>query len=154
MEACITAGTDYCDLTGEITWVREMIDRYHEAALEAGTRIVHSCGFDAVPADIGTLLVQSFAVEEFGTPCDVVRIYVEEGRGGVSGGTLASFTEPFRAAAEDPIAQRTLRDPYSLAPKGERHGSDPGAQTTIRNDPLRGTWTAPSPTAQVNERVP
>lgn len=153
VEACIAAGTDYCDLTGEITWVREMVDRYHEDALEAGTRIVHSCGFDSVPADVGTLLVQSFAIEEFGAPCDVARIYVEEGRGGVSGGTLASFTELFRAAAEDPVARRTLRNPYSLAPKGERHGGDPGAQTTVRTDPLRSTWTAPSPMAQVNERV-
>lgn len=153
VEACIAAGTDYCDLTGEITWVREMVDRYHEDALEAGTRIVHSCGFDSVPADVGTLLVQSFAIEEFGTPCDVARIYVEEGRGGVSGGTMASFTELFRAAAEDPVARQTLRNPYSLAPKGERHGGDPGAQTTVRTDPLRSTWTAPSPMAQVNERV-
>ncbi|RAW45511.1 oxidoreductase [Halorubrum sp. 48-1-W] len=153
VEACIAAGTDYCDLTGEITWVREMVDRYHEEALEAGTRIVHSCGFDSVPADVGTLLVQSFAIEEFGTPCDVARIYVEEGRGGVSGGTMASFTELFRAAAEDPVARQTLRNPYSLAPKGERHGGDPGAQTTVRTDPLRSTWTAPSPMAQVNERV-
>jgi len=49
VEACIAAETDYCDLTGEVNWVREMIDRYHDDAVEAGTRIVHSCGFDSIP---------------------------------------------------------------------------------------------------------
>jgi len=46
VDACVEAGTDYCDLTGEINWVREIIDRYHEAAVDAEARIVHSCGFD------------------------------------------------------------------------------------------------------------
>ncbi|AZQ14224.1 trans-acting enoyl reductase family protein [Halorubrum sp. PV6] len=151
--ACVDAGTDYCDLTGEVNWVREMIDRYHEAAVDAGARIVHSCGFDSVPADIGTLLVQSFATEEFGAPCETVRIYLEGGNGSVSGGTLASFGELFEAVATDPLARETLRNPYSLAPAGERSGIDPGEQRGPRRDPLRGSWTAPSPMAAVNERV-
>jgi short subunit dehydrogenase-like uncharacterized protein len=79
VEACIETQTEYCDLTGEINWVREMIDRFHDAAVNANTRIIHSCGFDSVPADIGTLLVQSFAIENFDTHCEMVRIYLEEG---------------------------------------------------------------------------
>jgi short subunit dehydrogenase-like uncharacterized protein len=153
VEACITAETDYCDLTGEINWVREMIDRYHDEAVDASTRIVHSCGFDSIPADLGTLLVQSFAVNKFGAPCDLVRIYLEDGRGGVSGGTMASFAELFRAAATDPVARQTFRNPYSLAPKGERDGIDPGVQSGPQLDPLRSEWTAPSPMAVINERV-
>ena len=100
VEACVEAGTDYCDLTGEVNWVRETIDRYHDEAVENETRIVHSCGFDSVPADLGTLLAQQFAREEFGAPCEVVRIYLEDTEGGVSGGTLASFGELFEAASE------------------------------------------------------
>ncbi len=153
VEACVETGTDYCDLTGEINWVREMIDRFHEPAVDAETRIVHSCGFDSVPADLGTLLLQSFAAERFDAPCGTVRIYLEDGEGGVSGGTLASFAELFEAAATDPIARETLRNPYSLAPQGERSGVDPGEQRLPRNDPLYGSWTAPSPMAAVNERV-
>ncbi len=153
VDACIAAETDYCDLTGEVTWVREMIDRYHDDAVEAATRIVHSCGFDSIPSDLGTALVQSFAIDEFGVPCDMAQIYLEDSRGGVSGGTLASAIEMFRAASTDPLAQQTLRNPYSLAPKGERDGVDPGAQTVPKKDPLRSVWTAPSPMAVVNERV-
>jgi len=111
VEACIAAETDYCDLTGEVNWVREMIDRYHDDAVEAGTRIVHSCGFDSIPSDLGTKLVQSFAIDEFGTPCDMAHIYLEDSRGSVSGGTMASAIEVFRAASTDPLAQQTLRNP-------------------------------------------
>ena len=153
VEACIDAGTDYCDLTGEVTWVREMIDRYHDAAESAGVRVVHSCGFDSVPADLGTLLVQSFATAEFGASCDLVRVYLDGGKGAVSGGTLASGLETFDAAASDPVARETLRNPYSLAPAGERDGVDPGVQRTPKRDALRDAWTAPSPMASVNERV-
>ena len=78
VEACIAAGTDYCDLTGEVNWVREMIDRYHDDAVEAGTRIVHGCGFDSIPTDLGTKLVQSFAIDEFGTPCNLAQIYLND----------------------------------------------------------------------------
>ena len=153
VEACIETGTDYCDLTGEINWIRETIGRFHDAAVDAGTRIVHSCGFDSVPADLGTLLVQSHAIEQFDAPCETVRIYLEEGSGGVSGGTLASFAELFEAAETDPLVRETLRNPYSLAPPGERSGIDPGEQRVPCNDSLRESWTAPSPMAPVNERV-
>ena len=153
VEACVDAGTDYCDLTGEVNWVRETVDRYHDAAVDAGARIVHSCGFDSVPADLGTLLVQSFALEEHGAPCDAVRIYLESGSGGVSGGTLASAGELFEAAATDPLARQALRNPYSLAPPGERSGVDEGMQRRPKRDPLRNEWTAPSPMAAANERI-
>jgi short subunit dehydrogenase-like uncharacterized protein len=153
VEACVEAGTDYCDLTGEVNWVRETVDRYHDEAVAADARIVHSCGFDSVPADLGTLLVQSFADEEFGSPCDMVRIYLEEGSGGASGGTLASAAELFEAASEDPTARRAITNPYSLAPPGEREGVDEGEQRRPKRDPLLSVWTAPSPMAPINERM-
>lgn len=151
--ACVEAGTDYCDLTGEVNWMRETVDRYHDEAVDAGARVVHSCGFDSVPADVGTALVQSFAADEFDAPCETVRIYVDGASGGVSGGTLASAAEMFEAAATDPVARQALRNPYSLAPSGEREGVDPGEQRWARKDGLRSVWTAPSPMAAVNERV-
>jgi len=153
VEACVEHGTDYCDLTGEVNWAREIVDEYHEDAVDAEARIVHSCGYDSVPADLGTLLAQAFAAEEFGGPCHEVRIYVEGVSGGVSGGTLASAAELFEAAAEDPAVRKVLGNPYSLAPPGEREGVDPGEQGLPRKDPLRSDWTAPSPMAPINERV-
>ena len=51
--ACAAAGTDYVDLTGEVVFVRASIDENHELARSTGARIVHSCGFDSIPSDIG-----------------------------------------------------------------------------------------------------
>jgi len=151
--ACVDAGTDYCDLTGEVNWVRATVDRFHDDAVAAGARIVHCCGFDSIPADLGTALAQSVARERFDAPCEAVRIYLEDGRGGVSAGTLASAAALFEAAATDPTAREVLRNPYSLCPPGERDGPDPGEQRRPRPDPMRAGWSAPSPMAVVNERV-
>ncbi len=153
VEACVETGTDYCDLSGEIHWMREMIDRYHEEALDRDVRIVHSCGFDSVPFDLGTLLVQRHAIETYGGPCSQVNAYLEGGNGGVSGGTLASIATLFEAAATDPSVREILSDPYALAPPGERGGLDSGEQRLPRKDRTIDEWTAPSPMAAVNERV-
>ena len=153
VDACVEHGTDYCDLTGEANWVRGTGDEYHDAAVDAEARVVHSCGYDSIPADLGTLLAQTFAVEEFDSSCHEVRVYVERASGGVSGGTLASAAELFAAASEDPEVRKVLGNPYSLAPPGEREGVDPGEQRLPRKDPLRASWTAPSPMAVINERV-
>src|ERR1700752_131728 len=53
--ACATAGTDYVDLTGEPEFVDLMWLRYHEQAQASGARLVHSCGFDSIPYDLGVL---------------------------------------------------------------------------------------------------
>ena len=53
--ACAAAGTDYVDLTGEPEFVDLMYLRYHAAARESGARLVHSCGFDSIPYDLGAL---------------------------------------------------------------------------------------------------
>jgi short subunit dehydrogenase-like uncharacterized protein len=53
--ACAAAGTDYVDLTGEPEFVDLMWLRYHEQAQDTGARLVHSCGFDSIPYDLGAL---------------------------------------------------------------------------------------------------
>ena len=57
--ACAAAGTDYVDLTGEPEFVDLMYLRYHAAAKESGARLVHSCGFDSIPYDLGALFTVS-----------------------------------------------------------------------------------------------
>ena len=55
--ACADQGTDYVDLTGEVPFVRTTIDKFDESAKNSGARIVHACGFDSVPSDIGAFAV-------------------------------------------------------------------------------------------------
>jgi short subunit dehydrogenase-like uncharacterized protein len=60
--ACVARGTHYCDLAGEAQGIRQMIDQHHDAAVDSGARIVHCCGFDSVPMDIGVWFLQQEAM--------------------------------------------------------------------------------------------
>jgi short subunit dehydrogenase-like uncharacterized protein len=87
--ACAAAGTDYVDLTGEPEFVDRMWLGYHEQAVASGARIVHSCGFDSIPYDLGV----QFTVEQLpeGVPISVegfMRVNAS-----VSGGTYQSSIE-------------------------------------------------------------
>lgn len=158
--ACIDQRTHYCDLAGEIHWMQRMIDEHHERARERGVRIVHACGFDSIPSDVGTLLLQNHARETFGAPCSRIRTYVtspsfelSEMADASSGGTMASMSGTYAARTEDPQARRAIDDPYSLAPAGERSGPDGGVQFGPAYDQLTGQWTAPFVMASINEKV-
>ena len=71
--ACVEAGTDYCDLAGEVQWIRKMIDTHQERAAQTGARIVHCCGFDSVPMDIGVWFLA-------GATANSIRRYVQQYR--------------------------------------------------------------------------
>src|SRR5918997_1515444 len=87
VEACARAGTHYADLTGEVLFVREAIDRFDAVARETGARIVHSCGYDSIPSDLAVLLLhERAAADGAGGLCDV-RL-VATARGGFSGGPV------------------------------------------------------------------
>ncbi|NKZ04542.1 saccharopine dehydrogenase family protein [Actinomadura latina] len=123
--ACARAGTDYVDITGEPTFVDRMYVKYHQEALSSGARIVHACGFDSIPHDLGAY----FTVKQLpeGVPLHVegfVRV-----RGAASGGTLHSAVgiigdapgmlraERERRRLEDRPAGRKVRISRGPAPK-------------------------------------
>jgi short subunit dehydrogenase-like uncharacterized protein len=84
--ACAAAGTDYVDLTGEPEFVDRMWLSYNGQAEQTGARIVHSCGFDSIPYDLGTLFTVNHLPEN--TPLNV-SCFVRVG-GTFSGGTYHS----------------------------------------------------------------
>jgi short subunit dehydrogenase-like uncharacterized protein len=113
--ACAEAGTHYCDLTGEVHWMREMIDAHHETAKKTRARIVQPCGFDSIPSDVGTWATQQEFIRRFGRPAQRVTAFFGETSGGMSGGTAASAFA-IADAMKDPAVRRVLRDPYALDP--------------------------------------
>ena len=151
--ACVQTGTDYCDLTGEVHWVREMIDAHHQTARDNNARIVHCCGFDSVPSDLGTLLVQNEAIDRFGAPCEQVLCFIWHLRGGISGGTAASAAGVIAAARKDAQVRKTVTDPYGLNPPDNRPGIDGPPQQKPRFEPAVDGWSAPFVMATVNEKV-
>eukprot|EP00923_Selenidium_pygospionis_P016802 GHVN01029545.1.p1 GENE.GHVN01029545.1~~GHVN01029545.1.p1 ORF type:complete len:430 (-),score=58.73 GHVN01029545.1:1034-2278(-) len=91
---CVDAGTNYCDLTGEPHWIRSMINKYHNKAEEKQIKIVTSCGFDAIPSDLGVFLLQKCAHEQLKAPLKSIDFrVVKMGVGTPSGGTAASILE-------------------------------------------------------------
>lgn len=151
--ACVAAGAHYCDLAGEVQWIRRMIDQHHGRAREAGVRIVNCCGFDSIPMDMGVHFLQATAKERFGAYCKSIALYVKATKGTASGGTLASMMNVISEAREDRSVARLLGDPYALNPDGEREGPDGGDQRRVLFDPDIGGWTAPFVMAGINTRV-
>ena len=151
--ACARAGTDYCDITGEVQWVRRMIDAWETTAREHGARLLHCCGFDSIPSDLGCLFAQSVYRERFGAPADEVKLFVRKVRGQFSGGTYASLLNALAEARSDPEARRTLGHPYGLNPRDAQSGPDGPDQRTPVYDEDMASWTAPFVMAPVNTRV-
>lgn len=151
--ACVDAGTDYADITGEPHFVREMIDRHHEHARETGARIVHCSGYDSIPSDLGTLTLQEYAKEHFGAPFREVKCFAGESKGGVSGGTIASMMLIVEKATKDRDLRRMLGNPYALAPDPKKKGPDGPDPKGVRYDADLGRWTGPFVMAAINSRV-
>jgi short subunit dehydrogenase-like uncharacterized protein len=153
VEACVDSGTHYCDLAGEVQWMRTMIDRFHSRAQGSGARIVHSCGFDSIPSDIGVWFLQRKARELHGEPLSEVKLLVRVMKGGASGGTFASMMNALEESHRDRDVARILVDPYGLNPDGARSGSDGSDQTGVEFHSDSGSWTAPFVMAGVNTRI-
>ncbi|ORW27395.1 enoyl-ACP reductase [Mycobacterium paraense] len=157
--ACAAAGTDYADLTGEATFVRESIDLHHKQAADTGARIVHSCGFDSVPSDLSVYALYRAAQRDGAGELGDTHLVVRSLSGGLSGGTIASGVEIMDAASRHPEVRRELLDPYTLS-------TDRGAEPELGRQPdlpwrrgrqiapeLSGMWTAGFLMAPYNTRI-
>lgn len=150
---CARTGTDYCDLTGEPQWIRRMLSAYEAVAQQSGARIVHSCGFDSIPSDLGLHFLQRESQTRFGRPCGRVKMRVRSLRGAFSGGTVASLLEAVKEASSNRELRRELANPYSLCsepshPKTRQptlHGAD--------FDPDFDAWIAPFIMSAINSRI-
>jgi short subunit dehydrogenase-like uncharacterized protein len=153
IKVCAESGTDYCDLTGEVQWIRKMIVRYESTARASGARIIHCCGFDSIPSDLGVWFLQQESRASFGQVCSRVKLRVKAARGGVSGGTIASLMNVLKESDADPEIRRQLANPYSLC----MDASDQGVMQPSGNDIMFDTdftsWTAPFVMSSINTRI-
>ncbi len=135
--ACAAAGTDYVDLTGEPEFVDRMWVEHHAEAERTGARLVHCCGFDSIPHDLGAYFTVQRLPEE--VPL-TVNGYVRMGAS-FSGGTYHSAINGF-ARARQTLAAAKERRHGERRPAGRQIHSAPAR---LRRDPELG-WTAPLPT--------
>jgi len=136
---CADVGTDYADLTGEPEFVDRMWLAHHERAAETGARLVHACGFDSVPHDVGSW----FTVKQLpeGVPITVAG-YVRAG-GAISGGTYHSVVRGLSRVRQSSAAAAARR-------KVEGRGGDGRRVRALPQRPTKGPdgrgWALPLPT--------
>ena len=152
VRVCATTGTDYCDLTGEPQWIRKMQLRHEADAVKSGARIVHCCGFDSIPSDLGVHFLQRNALEQFGQTCDRINMRVANMKGGASGGTIASMINMVKEAVSDADLRLELKDPYSLCPPDHSFFVQQ-PDVKIAYDNVYGGWIAPFVMAGINTRI-
>ncbi len=145
VRACAEAGTDYVDLTGEPEFAEAMAERYHERAVSTGARIVHACGFDSIPHDLGAYYTLQ-ALHARMTPEERAQAPVTiEGfvrmRGTFSGGTLHSALEIMAAMRAHAVEHKRR---MQNRPHRERRAEQLKGGPSYRKD--LGFWAVPMPT--------
>jgi short subunit dehydrogenase-like uncharacterized protein len=150
VDACVRLRTHYVDITGETVWVKSLIDRFHDRAAAAGTRVIPFCGFDSVPSDLGSYLLVRHLQHAFGVETQAVKAYFQM-YGGFNGGTVATDIN-----ARESGATARGRDPFLLNPS-QAHSQveidrnlDP---TGVAYDREIATWVGPFVMGAINTRV-
>lgn len=143
VDACVEEGAHYCDITGETPWVRTVIDRLHDKAIDRGVRIVPFCGFDSVPSEMVALL----AVQAWGPVACTG--FMKVGGGGLNGGTLASALNMAEQYPPKMMANPFLLNPD---PKISRELWSANADPA---EPIEfcGYWGSPWMMGPINTRV-
>jgi saccharopine dehydrogenase (NAD+, L-glutamate forming) len=136
--ACAEAGTDYVDLTGEAEFVDRMYAAHHETAVRTGARIVHACGFDSIPYDLGVF----YTVGLLPSDQPITMRGVVRASGNPSGGTFHSAVTQMSRARQLRAASAERR---RLEGRPEGRSSRAVAGRPHR-DPLLGYWLLPLPT--------
>ncbi|GAA3616335.1 saccharopine dehydrogenase family protein [Microlunatus ginsengisoli] len=156
--ACARAGTHYADLTGETLFVRRSIDAAHDLARAGGARIVHSCGFDSIPSDLGVGLAARAAAEQGAGELVSAVLHVRRLRGGISGGTIDSLRQQLIESEHDPAARRLAGERWALVdePSSRPYGSARGSRRPrlpLDRDEQTGSWQAPFVMGTYNRQI-
>jgi short subunit dehydrogenase-like uncharacterized protein len=131
--ACVDAGTHYCDITGEPAFVDRMIARYDERARQREVKIVHCCGFDSIPHDLGALMV----VRELPSNQPITLEGFVRSNGSFSGGTWTSAVDAMARLRNKPSKKASGRDDGRRARVLKRG---------VHYEPEIGAWACPLPT--------
>ncbi|SEQ15145.1 saccharopine dehydrogenase family protein [Microlunatus flavus] len=152
VRACAAHGTHYADLTGEPLFVRETVATAHAPAQASGARIVHACGFDSVPSDLGVRLLADHVAAGGDGTLGATTLHVLAMRGGFSGGTIDSGRQQQIATAGRPDLRRVVADPEALtgqAPSGRARRGHPVVAREAGSD----VWSGPFVMGGFNRQV-
>ena len=150
VRACISSGTDYVDLCGEVGFMHKIISECSAEAKQTGARIVFSCGFDSIPFDLGVLFVQEEVMSRLNKYAPSVRGRVRDMNGEFSGGTAASMKATMAALQSDPELLNVLVNPHALCEGFQGVQQDDDSKPVY--DEELDTWVAPFFMAPINTK--
>ncbi|MET0865292.1 MAG: saccharopine dehydrogenase NADP-binding domain-containing protein [Nakamurella sp.] len=154
VHACAVAGTSYADLTGEPKFVRDSIDDAHQLAVESGAKIVHACGFDSVPSDLGVQVLAERVLADGEGELAEATLLVVAMKGGLSGGTIDSMRVGIDDVRDDPGLARRIADPYLLSPdRADEPDLGRQSNTFLAERLADGTWVGPFIMASFNGQI-
>jgi short subunit dehydrogenase-like uncharacterized protein len=136
--ACAEAGTDYVDLTGEPEFVDRMYVAHHAIAQQTGARLVHACGFDSIPHDLGAY----FTVQQLADDVPITLRGVVRAGAMISGGTFHTAMNGFSRIRHSRAAYAARRQ---VEPRPEGRSSRAVTGKPHR-DSVLGRWLLPLPT--------
>ena len=149
--ACAQNGTHYCDITGESQWIRTMIDQHEKSAQSSGARIVHCCGFDSIPFEVGVFELQNFLKDTTDKFAQRIEGRLIGARGKFSGGTVASILNILDEVSKTPGLAKQMRNPYFLNPDPRFDGPKDYDLMKPMKDKIQ--WNAPFLMAPTNTRI-
>ena len=152
VKACVESKTHYCDLAGEVQWIRKMIDQYHEKAKSSNVKIVNCCGFDSIPSDMGVYFIYKDALK-LNKTISKIEMRVAGAKGGISGGTYESLSNVNKEALKDNEIFKTVISPYGLNPIGEQTGPDKYDLRKVKYDMTSKNWIGPFIMAAINTKI-
>lgn len=153
VQVCVENGTDYCDLTGEVPFIRKMQDLYADKAKASGSRIIHCCGFDSIPSDLGVNYLNEQAKKKFDSPIIAADCIVTKMKGGASGGTIASVINMIEEIKKDNRIKKILVNPYSLCKPEHRSGIKQENLNHYKYNKTLKKWLTPFLMASVNSKI-
>ena len=140
IKKCAELGVHYVDLSGEPGWMH-LMNEHKAQAQQSGAKIVHSCGFDSIPSDLGVLFLQNEAKNKHGRPYANVKCRVRSMKGEFSGGTAASLRATLGSLKTNPEMFNILVDPFTLC-EGFK-GPDQPVDNKPYYDEVLQQWSAP-----------
>ncbi|PRP82053.1 saccharopine dehydrogenase [Planoprotostelium fungivorum] len=144
--SCVHNATHYCDITGETWWVKKIIDSYHRQCEEKKTLVIHFCGLDSVPGDVGAKMMARHCETE-GFTCEEVRGYFVDGKGDLASGTVLSLMGAYEQGKVGELLKPHLLCPPHCRKTGPKDGFLPAWDRSAK------MWTAPYIMAPINTRA-
>lgn len=142
--SCVEFGTHYLDITGEVDFIRSMMNKYSKQAQKNGAILIPFSGFDSVPADIVSYLLS----QQFSSP-DILRIKsYYQASGGFNGGTIATMMNKFETGE-----YKRMGDPKIIMEEAEQRLCKPKGAQKFGYDSSVKRWTTPFIMGAINSKV-